>query len=65
LKNFNCPAGHKTIDPAYRGEYDLCLPYASGNIKIEVKASRAVDDNECQYKSKALWLKAELYGRQL
>jgi len=31
------------IDPAYKGEYDLYLPYSTGNIKIEVKASRAVD----------------------
>jgi hypothetical protein len=34
---------NKHIDPAYRGEYDLYLPYSTGNIKIEVKASRAVD----------------------
>jgi len=33
----------KKIDPAYKGEYDLYLPYSTGNIKIEVKASRAVD----------------------
>jgi len=31
------------IDPSYKGEYDLYLPYSTGNIKIEVKASRAVD----------------------
>jgi hypothetical protein len=34
---------NKKIDPSYKGEYDLYLPYSSGNIKIEVKASRAVD----------------------
>ncbi|MDR0315431.1 MAG: hypothetical protein LBH97_00860 [Treponema sp.] len=34
---------NKKVDPAYKGEYDLYLPYSSGNIKIEVKASRAVD----------------------
>jgi hypothetical protein len=33
----------KKIDPAYRGEYDLYLPYCAENIKTEVKASRAVD----------------------
>jgi hypothetical protein len=33
----------RKIDPMYKGEYDLYLPYATGNIKIEVKASRAVD----------------------
>ncbi|MDR0730434.1 MAG: hypothetical protein LBF63_02125 [Treponema sp.] len=33
----------KSTDPSYRGEYDLYLPCPSGNIKIEVKASRAVD----------------------
>ena len=34
---------NKKIDPAYKGEYDLYLPYLMENIKIEVKASRAVD----------------------
>jgi hypothetical protein len=34
---------NKKIDPTYQGEYDLYLPYSTGNIKIEVKASRAVD----------------------
>jgi hypothetical protein len=34
---------NKKIDPAYKGEYDLYLPYLTENIKIEVKASRAVD----------------------
>jgi hypothetical protein len=34
---------NRSIDPSYQGEYDLYLPYAAGNIKIEVKASRAVD----------------------
>ena len=36
---------NKKIDPDYRGEYDLYLPRKSGNgiIKIEVKASRAVN----------------------
>ena len=33
----------KKVDPTYKGEYDLYLPYATVNIKIEVKASRAVD----------------------
>lgn len=33
----------KKTDPTYKGEYDLFLPSPSGNIKIEVKASRAVD----------------------
>jgi hypothetical protein len=33
----------RKIDPSYNGEYDLYLPYSTGNIKIEVKASRAVD----------------------
>jgi len=34
---------NKKIDPEYQGEYDLFLPYSSGNIKIEVKASRTQD----------------------
>jgi hypothetical protein len=34
---------NKKIDPAYQGEYDLYLPCPTGIIKIEVKASRAVD----------------------
>jgi hypothetical protein len=34
---------HKKIDSMYGGEYDLYLPHSTGNIKIEVKASRAVD----------------------
>jgi len=34
---------NKRIDPSYENEYDLYLPYASKNIKIEVKASRAQD----------------------
>jgi len=33
----------KKTDPTYKSEYDLYLPLATGNIKIEVKASRAVD----------------------
>lgn len=33
----------KKIDATYKGEYDLYLPYSTHNIKIEVKASRAVD----------------------
>jgi hypothetical protein len=37
---------NKKIDPAYQGEYDLYLPYLAENIKIEVKASRAVDRNK-------------------
>ena len=34
---------NKKIDPTYQGEYDLYLPYSTGNIKVEVKASRAQD----------------------
>lgn len=34
---------NKKIDVTYKGEYDLYLPYLAENIKIEVKASRAVD----------------------
>jgi hypothetical protein len=34
---------NKKTDATYKGEYDLYLPYSTGNIKIEVKASRAVD----------------------
>ncbi len=34
---------NKNVDPHYKGEYDLYLPCPTGNIKIEVKASRAVD----------------------
>ncbi|HBG36400.1 MAG TPA: hypothetical protein PLH82_03665 [Candidatus Paceibacterota bacterium] len=34
---------NKKVDPSYKGEYDLYLPYPTGNIKIEVKASRAVN----------------------
>jgi hypothetical protein len=34
---------NKDIDKTYKGEYDLYLPYTTDNIKIEVKASRAVD----------------------
>ena len=33
----------KKTDPAYKGQYDLYLPYMGNNIKIEVKGSRAVD----------------------
>jgi hypothetical protein len=33
----------KKTDSTYKGEYDLYLPCSKGNIKIEVKASRAVD----------------------
>lgn len=33
----------KKVDPEYRGEYDLFLNHDSNLIKIEVKASRAVD----------------------
>ena len=33
----------KTIDATYNGEYDLYLLHSTKNIKIEVKASRAVD----------------------
>ncbi|MFA6937651.1 MAG: hypothetical protein WCQ67_05415 [Treponema sp.] len=30
-------------EPSYQGEYDMLLPYNGESIKIEVKASRAVD----------------------
>lgn len=33
-------------DPSYKGEYDMILPYNGDSIKIEVKASRAVDKNK-------------------
>jgi hypothetical protein len=33
----------KKTDTTYKGEYDLYLPSPTGNIKIEVKASRAVN----------------------
>ena len=33
----------KKIDPTYKGQYDLYLPYSGENIKIEVKGSRAVE----------------------
>lgn len=36
----------KKIDPTYQGEYDLYLPCSMRNIKIEVKASRAVDKDK-------------------
>lgn len=35
----------KKIDPFYKGQYDLYLPYLGKIIKIEVKGSRAVDRN--------------------
>ena len=37
---------NKKIDPTYQGEYDLYLPCSTRNIKIEVKASRAVDKDK-------------------
>jgi hypothetical protein len=37
---------NKNVDPHYKGEYDLYLSYPAGDIKIEVKASRAVDRNK-------------------
>jgi hypothetical protein len=46
---------NKKIDATYRGEYDLYLPYATGNIKIEVKASRAVDRDKAD---EPLYIKA-------
>jgi hypothetical protein len=39
---------NKKIDPLYNGEYDLYLPYTHGNIKIEVKASRAQDRDRAE-----------------
>ncbi|GAB6391486.1 MAG: hypothetical protein MdMp014T_0859 [Treponematales bacterium] len=45
---------NKKIDPAYKGEYDLYLPYQT-NIKIEVKASRAVDRDKAD---EPLYIKA-------
>ncbi len=41
----------KKLDPAYSGQYDFFL---DGKIKIEVKASRAVDFDSCE----ALYVKA-------
>ncbi len=35
----------KKYDKNYNGEYDLVLPYQGSFIKVEVKASRAVDAN--------------------
>ena len=35
----------RSFDPTYRGEYDFYLPIEDSGIKIEVKASRAVDAN--------------------
>jgi hypothetical protein len=46
---------NKKIDPTYRGEYDLYLPCPTGNIKIEVKASRAVDRDKAD---EPLYIKA-------
>jgi hypothetical protein len=46
---------NKKIDPVYRGEYDLYLPCSAGNIKIEVKASRAVDRDKAE---EPLYIKA-------
>jgi hypothetical protein len=46
---------NKNIDPTYRGEYDLYLPYSTGNIKIEVKASRMVDRDKAD---EPLYIKA-------
>ncbi len=45
----------KKVDASYRGEYDLYLPYKKENIKIEVKASRAVDREK---PDEALYIKA-------
>lgn len=46
---------NKKIDPNYKGEYDLCLPYNGKIIKIEVKGSRAVNKNK---PSEPLYMKA-------
>ena len=46
---------NKKIDSVYQGEYDLYLPYSIGNIKIEVKASRAVDRDKAD---EPLYIKA-------
>lgn len=51
----------KKVDPEYKGQYDLYLPYMGKMIKIEVKGSRAVDKdrpNEPLY-MKALDSKSE------
>ncbi len=45
----------KKTDATYKGEYDLYLPYSTGNIKIEVKASRAVDRDKA---NEPLYIKA-------
>ena len=34
---------NKHVDPTYSNEYDLCLGWNNNIVKIEVKASRAVD----------------------
>ena len=45
----------KKLDESYNGEYDIALPYEKALIKIEVKASRAVDrDSEEPLYIKAL-----------
>lgn len=36
----------RKTDSAYKGQYDLYLPYMGNNIRIEVKGSRAVDRNK-------------------
>lgn len=47
----------KKLDETYNGEYDIALPYEKELIKIEVKASRAVDKDSKQ----PLYIKALSY----
>ena len=48
----------KKLDEKYNGEYDIALPYEDKLIKIEVKASRAVDGES----EEPLYVKALSYG---
>lgn len=47
----------KKLDSEYKGDYDFVLPYKKELIRIEVKASRAVDGNS----SDPLYVKALSY----
>lgn len=38
----------KKLDPNYKGDYDFSLPIDGGQIRIEVKASRAVDGESAE-----------------
>lgn len=48
----------KKLEENYKGDYDLLLPYKDDLIKIEVKASRAVDGDS----SEPLYVKALSYA---